>query len=260
MANELRVRDFQLPILTLTADYDPGSDSTIAAAELADYPVIDATNHLAVWINRGGAGGNRPYLRYITAHTASSTTATVGAAAENLVTPYAVSAGVTAHHGSTLRDLVLAGPLYTAGGAGGTINSTNWANMPNTADILLPCYAGDVIGVLANWRCQNENVWALFDAWADPDDASGNGAYAMSIETTPTLGSGDGFEGWVCGQATRSGSSGEMLRLAPANRIVAGVLRLRAKYRTVTAANRSLGAWQLFAKRYGPEYEAPVYA
>lgn len=105
MANELRVRANLLPTLVLTSAYDPSSDTTIAAAELASWPVIDATNHMAVMVDWDRATGT-PFILYITAHSSGATTATVAKDQEG-TTATSVPIGTECIHGPTVQDYIL---------------------------------------------------------------------------------------------------------------------------------------------------------
>lgn len=267
MANEIRVRDFQLPVLTLTADYDPGTDTTISAAELEDYPVIGSTNHLAVWLNREGVGGNRPYLRYITAHSASATNATVGAAPENLVTPYAISTGAKGHHGMTIRDIVRATSAFITGSdlALNAGTPTNWQNIPtitNTRDLTLLCFADDRVQVGASFRCDGTGTLAFFDVWSDPDGTP----YAWA-----TRGAANnahfGIQSWTAPAVATTQAGGGILRTITSAEIVSRILTLRMKYRLNSAATKALVLnsgvglnWEFFAVNHGPQNEEPVYS
>jgi hypothetical protein len=261
MANELRVRDFQLPVFTLTADYDPGSDTTIEADELADYPVIDSTNHLAVWLNREGVGGDRPYLRYITAHSASATTATVGAAPENLVTPYAVATGVTGHHGSTPRDIVKAAKAERNSGDITITGNTSWANVDTGLDLVLPAFAGDLVQYTINGR------WTATGAVEGYLDVGTlvSAAIVSYFGGAVDPSTGFGCAGWIGPVSTIQPFSGPLYHTLVSGDISSNTVTLRLRYRTASATNKSMTAgtnipMTVGAVNYGPSSVAPVYS
>lgn len=80
MANELRVRQ---NFLSGVISDNPLSNSatTINSAQLANLPVIGSTNHMALVLDPDGTG-NGPEIVWVTAHTASATSATVVRARE----------------------------------------------------------------------------------------------------------------------------------------------------------------------------------
>lgn len=259
MANEARIRAYMLPVLTLSAGYDPGTDTTISAPELASWPVVGSTNHLAVWINREGAGGGAPYLRYLTAHSTGATTATIGAAAENIVTPYAVSAGVSAHHGRTTRDDPKAETKFRRS-TSLSITSTSWASPDTGIDIVLPAYAGDIVEVAASWIWGNEAVIGCADivsivsgspvnTWAE--NAGANASYT-------------GIQG-LRGEASVYGpSGGGSSRALASGDISSSAVTLRLRARILSAGTKTIYAlagtalsWR--AVNHGPAYEVATF-
>lgn len=81
MANEIRIRtNF---VAGLVEDNPLTSSATLlTSAGLASLPVIDTTNHAAIILDPDGVGGS-PEIVWVTAHTASATTATILRAQES---------------------------------------------------------------------------------------------------------------------------------------------------------------------------------
>ena len=75
MANELRTRTNFVGGLVEDAPLTVGA-TTLTSASLANLPVIDSTNHAAIIIDPDAVAGN-PEIVWVTAHTASATTATI---------------------------------------------------------------------------------------------------------------------------------------------------------------------------------------
>jgi hypothetical protein len=259
MANEARIRAFMLPVLTLDADYDPGSDTSISAPELADWPEVTATAHLPVWINRDGDGGNDPYLRYITAHTLSATTATIGAAPENIVTPYAVSAGVAANHGHTPRDFP--GPWVKVTNAANLDYSlSTWGDLSASLDVVLdPVYEGDFVEIAWDFSWNNDAANAFFDVHS----RNGAASRVWSIDAAENA-SGQGLQGAWGPPGTYAASNGRWGRAVLATELSSGTLTLRGRRRNATAVlSRINGSanllFMLKARNTGPVPEEPAF-
>lgn len=75
MANEQRVR-FNSYSGTITDNPLLIGATTMTSAELANFPAVTSAQHVPITLDPQGVGG-RPEVVYITAHTASATTATI---------------------------------------------------------------------------------------------------------------------------------------------------------------------------------------
>ena len=75
MANDQRVR-YNSYSGTITDNPLLIGATTMTSAELASFPVVTATQYVPITLDPMGIGG-RPEVVYITAHTASATTATI---------------------------------------------------------------------------------------------------------------------------------------------------------------------------------------
>ena len=172
-------------------------------------------------------------------------------------TAVAVPIGTKCIHGPTVRDFqTSAHARRTSGNL--TLNSTSWANLDTGLDLVLPAYAGDVVEVGLTARWNNESVFVGLDAVSL---VSGSPVVTWSqnaAEGALALGVG-GWEGWN-GYGSVGGS---VLKLIAATDLTSGVLTIRFRYRTNTAANKLLYAstdpLNVFAINHGPQYVAPTF-
>jgi hypothetical protein len=133
-----------------------------------------------------------------------------------------------------------------------TCNSTTWANVDTGIDLVLAAAAGDTIEVGTSFKWGNEAVWIFLTA------STIVGGSPVS-HAGPASASGEGVSGW--GGAGDSSSTQHrgcsvMFTLVSGD-ISSGTVTLRLRYRTATAANRTLEAnadkplhW--WAKNIGP--------
>lgn len=138
-----------------------------------------------------------------------------------------------------------------------TLNSTAWADMPtigSTWDAVLAAQVGDTIecGVSAVWG--GENVFASLDVCSVV-----SAAYVSAWGGSAISGSaGSGVGAWQHAQGgINDGSGGAIMRALIAGDISAGTVTLRLRYRTSTAANKTLFAnadnsFHFYAKNLGP--------
>ena len=258
MANELRVRAYNLPVLTLDAAYDPSTDTTISAPELADWPVVDATNHLAVPVNYDRGQTGDPFILYITAHASGATTATVAKDMEG-TTAVAVPIGTHCKHGPTVRDFA-AGRIVIKKRTSSdlTVNSATWTNWDTGLDTTLEAQAGDVVEIGMDALSSTGSFTLLLGAgvW----DGSAFQSFFGSGE--PTTSTGNGIAAWLCTSLTNvSISGGSILQLAAAD-IVSGQVTVRLRARTSgskTVAATSGAPLIVWLKNHGPRYVAPTF-
>lgn len=123
MANEQRVRsDFEAGTVTNNPLLIGGTSLT--SAELASLPAIGAAEHLAISLDPGGIAG-APEIVYVTAHTASSTTATIVRAQEG-TTARQHALNTRWAHSTTALDWTLATPVGMLAPYGGAAAPAGW--------------------------------------------------------------------------------------------------------------------------------------
>jgi hypothetical protein len=153
MANEARARPQFVPAGTLSAAYDPATDTTIESTifQHARWPAITAAYHVAIALNRDRAQSGEPFLLYGTAHTYGNDTVTVdkdphGTGDVEGTTPVAVPSGTLVEVAITPRDSVIANlPLgRTAGNV--TLTTAGWINVDTALDQVIVAYPGDLVG------------------------------------------------------------------------------------------------------------------
>jgi hypothetical protein len=123
MSNDLRVRQ---NFLSGVVDDNPlGSGATtLTSSALASLVAVGSTQHLAITLDPGATAG-APEIVYVTAHTASATTATILRGREG-TTARAHNQNVPWSHGPTIVDFALAGTMLPAWIAPTFTNS--WVN------------------------------------------------------------------------------------------------------------------------------------
>lgn len=115
-----------------------------------------------------------------------------------------------------------------------TLNSTSWANLENSLDIVLSAKAGDYIEVGTSLFWSSENVAAYLDVVTVVSDAPVN---SFGHDGAPPA-SGTGIIGITA--AVSVGRCGSVLRKLVAGDIENGTVRLRWRYKTGTAANKGI--------------------
>lgn len=137
-----------------------------------------------------------------------------------------------------------------------TLNSTAWADLPtigSTWDITLAAEAGDVIecGISAVWGA--EAVYGSLDVVSMVSSSPVN-AWGGSATSGST---GSGVGAWQGPTGINDGSGGPVMRTLVSGDISAGTVTVRLRYRTNTAANKTLfgsvdNGFQFYAKNRGP--------
>jgi len=230
MANEIRIRYPLLPVLTLDAEYDPSTDTTISAPGLANYPVVDSSHHLPVWVDRDRATGE-PYLLYITAHSTTATTATVTKDHEG-TTATTVPSGTLVHHGETIRDRPAPWTRVNHTAANLTYASTTWGDLSASLDIALsPVFVGDIVEVGWCFSWNNDAASGFFDVASLVSAAVVN---VWSLDGAEGA-SGQGIQGAWGPPSTYQSPSGVLSREIVAGDLESGVLTLRCRRRNSSA-------------------------
>ena len=113
MANEIRVRSAVLAG-TITDNPLLVGATSFTSARLADVPAIGTTEHYPIVLDPLGANG-APEVAWITAHTASATSATITRAREGTSARQHPS-GTTWYHGPTVNDYIRSVTTAPSGG------------------------------------------------------------------------------------------------------------------------------------------------
>lgn len=136
-----------------------------------------------------------------------------------------------------------------------TLNSTTWANVDTGLDIAVAAQAGDVLMVPLSATFGTENVYAYLDA---ATIVSGSPVNYVSGQGGAT---DDGVSGWWGGANQYSAVGTAIQYVVQAGDISGGVVTLRLRYRTETAANKTLYAsadnplqWSVVNLRGGSSY------
>ena len=140
---------------------------------------------------------------------------------------------------------------YSAGNL--TLNSTAWANLSGPADLTLAASSGDVIEASISLLWGNEAVTGYLDVVTV---VSGSPVNALSTGAAPAAGD----LGVLCWYGTASiliPAGGSIFYTLAAGDISGGNVTLRLRYRTLTAANKTVygGATtvqQFAARNHGP--------
>ena len=142
MANELRTRTNFVGGLV---EDNPLTNvaTTLTSAGLAALPVIDTTNHAALILDPDGIHG-APEIVWVTAHSASSTTATILRAQESTSSRQHLRDTYWVHT-ATVRDFAPEAPYIAYGDGSGdqTTNSTTLSDIPNVGTVSVPASVGD---------------------------------------------------------------------------------------------------------------------
>lgn len=122
-----------------------------------------------------------------------------------------------------------------------TLNSTTWADVDTAIDITLSAKAGDFVEVGLSTFWGSENVISCLDVVSVVSAAPVKNWSENVAESASAFGV-MAWNGPQLGGATNLGVGGSVIRPLAAGDISAGTVTLRLRYRTVTAANKSLVA------------------
>jgi hypothetical protein len=235
MANELRIRS-NFAAGAIDAALSAG-DTTLSSPGLADLVAVTSAGHAAITLFDRDADGRitKSEIVYITAHTASATTATMTRGEEG-TTAQSWSIGDNWVHGPTTRDMVKSErKTRTAGDL--TLNSTTWADVDTALDITLPARVGDELEASAIGTVGATAVTTIFDVATIVSAAVVNyftgGGGATLVEGSwliPASALSFPIAGVPAPYTVVSGD------------LSGGTVTCRLRYRTNTATNRTLRA------------------
>lgn len=117
-----------------------------------------------------------------------------------------------------------------------TLNSTSWANLPSLGTLTLAVQTGDIIQVGLSGRFSSENVWGFLDVATIVSAAVVN-----SLSGVAESANNEGITGWsgVAG-SIHSNIGSPVLYTIQSGDISSGTVTLQIRYRTLTAANKTL--------------------
>lgn len=139
-----------------------------------------------------------------------------------------------------------------------TLNSTSWADLPGVGtslDIVLAAQVGDTIEVGVSMALGGNTVYSFMNVATIVAAAVVN--YVIAV---PSSSSGAGVKAWqqTGNVASDAGLGGSVMYTLVAGDISAGTVTLRPRYRTGTAANKTLNGtaadpFHFWAKNLGPQ-------
>jgi hypothetical protein len=135
-----------------------------------------------------------------------------------------------------------------------TLNSTSWANVDTALDLTLGGSAGDVIEATLSALWNADAVQACLDVVTVVSAAPVN---SFATGTTVTASTLQGVGAWIGNSGIQADLSGSFFYTLVAGDISGGNVLLRLRYRTTTAANKTLIAttdvpFVFFARNHGP--------
>lgn len=244
MANEKR-RRHNLLSGTLGASLTNVATSVTFTAALQEYGANIATltsaEHLALVIDSE--------IVYLTAYTAGATSGTIARGQEGS-TAAAHANGASFGCRPTKRDFTsVSHSLRTSGSL--TLNSVTWADVDNGLDLVLPAWPADQVEVGLSALLGSEAPNAYFDVATIVSGSPVNYVGGTGSGTDRGVASWDG----ETGRADTTGSPA--LATLVSGDIASGTVTLRLRYRTSSAANKTLFATsdirlRFWAKNYGP--------
>jgi len=246
MANEDRSRTAFLAGLVDDNPLTAGA-TTLTATELASLPAIGSTEHAVIVLDPNGDSG-APEIVYVTAHTASATTATIARGQEG-TTGRQHDQNTRWYHGPTLREITKFAFYDESGTGNWTTAGTSHAAVDTGTDLVLPgtTYAGDVIevGAVGSWQATGGS--GVLDVVTFP------GSINTYIGDPVGAASGFGVRGWYGFSAVNVFFGGSMLYEVVSADLSSGVLTLRLVFRhTSTAKILDQSQFHWFAKNHGP--------
>lgn len=237
MANE--IRKYQNFIGGLIEDNPLTSGATtLNSAGLASISGgVPSTDHMAIVLDPDGLFG-APEIVHITAHTAATTSCTIGRGKEG-TTARAHDRDVPWIHGPTVLDQPKT--VFTRRTSGDlTLNNTSWTNVDTGMDLVIPdALVGMFVTVELNGRwITNASVWAALDVVSI---VGGSPVNSWATDGAPDA-SGNGVGSWMASSGQYAPFGGAIGRRIVSGDISGGTVTLRIRYRTLSAANRLLGA------------------
>jgi hypothetical protein len=133
-----------------------------------------------------------------------------------------------------------------------TANSTSWANLDTGLDLTLAVQVGDVIECGVSFQTENEASTLRLDVGTLVSAAIVN-YFGGAVDP----GSNYGVSGWTAPGGIAASVSGSVMKTIVAGDISAGAVTLRLRYRTDSAANKTVHGvaarpFQFWAKNLGP--------
>lgn len=134
-----------------------------------------------------------------------------------------------------------------------TLNSTTWADLSGPADLTLAASSGDIIECAFSAKWANEAVEGFLDVVTVVSSVVTN---SFGTNGAPSN-SHQGIVGWSAPVSVVSPVSGNFFYTLQAGDVSGGNVILRLRYRTSTAANKTLYAntnypMVFFARNHGP--------
>lgn len=115
-----------------------------------------------------------------------------------------------------------------------TMNSTTWADFENTLDLTVSARAGDVLLVTLNGRMASEATIGALDGATIVSGSPVN--YVSGGNSTTSF----GLMGWCGASGVNASIGGSAIYVVQAGDVVGGQVTLRLRYRTSTAANKTV--------------------
>lgn len=254
MANELRVRAPNLLPIILTTGVDD-NDTTFTGTNLSTYPVIGATNHLAIFNRLTGE------VAYITAHSSGAGSCTVVRAQEG-TTGAASGVGGEWYHGPTVRDFIKTTAPGIRLNTGVAVVSTTWAFIDSATHRTVNAFVGDRIQASASMRWSNQALLVFADLVTVVSAAQVNSLSHNAAAGTGTTGDGcaslmaDASALFYAAAATLS------YRVASGD-LSGGSVTVGLMARLFSAGSRTLATGttplHITLTNFGPDYEAPTF-
>lgn len=250
MANEKRIRAaFESGTLGDTL-LIAGTTITFAAAP--GFNTLGADEHIALVLDPLGANG-APEIVYITAYTATESTATIVREREGTTAREHPNGSAWAH-GPTVRDHSAGRVAWAERTAGNvSISATSPSNIDTATDLVVQAEEGDVIEVMPHYLVGDSNNVALrFDVRTVADGTEVN--YLSSGSDTPR---GVGLSAFLAAGGSARHIAGSWLYRVQASDLHEGTVTLRAKAwvsnssRTVNATASDIFRWHV--RNLGPQ-------
>ena len=119
-----------------------------------------------------------------------------------------------------------------------TLNSTSWATVPSLTDVSVGASVGDVLMYSVSMQVGNEAVGVDFDVVTIVSAAVVN-SFTTGSSTIPTSG---GIPSWYCGVSALGYPGAPIYYTVVAGDISSGTVTCRLRYKTTSAANKSIYA------------------
>lgn len=254
MANELRVRAPNLLPIILTVGVDE-DDTTFTGTNLTTYPIIGATNHMAIFNRVTGE------VAYITAHTTGAGSCTVVRAQEGTT---GVASGVDGewYHGPTIRDFVKTTPAGIRLATGVAVVSTTWAFIDAATHRTVTAFVGDRLMASASFRWANQALLVFADLVTVVSAAQVN-----SLSQNAAAGTGTTGEGCASLMADASAlfyvASATLSYRVASGDLSTGSVTVGIMARLFSAGSRTMATGSqplhITLTNHGPDYEAPTF-